>query len=152
MIFDLNLNKMKTFMLSLCMLSILLTISCNKDNNTSPAISTTEVSNTISAGSWRVTYYWDTDHEETANFSGYVFSFAAGNVLTATKTGSTLTGTWSVGNDDSKVKLFLTFTTPVAFVKISDDWQVIERTSTRIKLQDLSGINGGTDYLTFEKN
>jgi hypothetical protein len=143
---------MKTFMLSLCVLSILLTISCNKDNNTSPAISTTEVSNTISAGSWRVTYYWDKDHEETANFSGYVFSFGAGNVLTAIKTGSTVTGTWSVGNDDSKVKLFLTFTTPASFVKITDDWQVIERTSTRIKLQDLSGNSGGTDYLTFEKN
>jgi hypothetical protein len=54
--------------------------------------------------------------------------------------------------DDSKVKLVLSFATPANFVEISDDWQVIERTDSRIKLQDLSGGNGGTDYLTFEKN
>jgi hypothetical protein len=48
--------------------------------------------------------------------------------------------------------LFLSFTTPANFAEISDDWQVTERTAARIKLQDLSGGNGGTDYLIFEKN
>jgi hypothetical protein len=83
---------------------------------------------------------------------GYVFSFGPGNVVTAIKTGSTVSGTWSVITDDSKVKLVLSFATPANFAEISDDWQVTERTATRIKLQDLSGGNGGTDYLTFEKN
>ena len=46
----------------------------------------------------------------------------------------------------------LNFSTPVSFIEISDDWNVIERTDTKIKLQDISGGNGGTDYLTFEKN
>jgi len=29
---------------------------------------------------------------------------------------------------------------------------VIQQSSTLIKLEDVSGGNGGTDYLTFEKN
>ena len=104
------------------------------------------------SGTWKITYYWDTDHEETANYSDYKFAFGSGNILTATKTGSSATGTWTTLLDDSKTKLVLGFSTPASFVEISDDWHVIERTDTRIKLQDISGGNGGTDYLTFEKN
>lgn len=129
--------------------------SCKKDDNdsNSSTITTINLAATASTGTWRVTYYYDTDHEETSNFSGYAFTFAGGNVLTATKAGATtVTGTWATGNDDSKVKLILTFTTPASFAELSDDWHVIERTDTRIKMQDVSGGNGGTDFLTFEKN
>jgi hypothetical protein len=110
------------------------------------------VSNTVTSGTWRITYYWDTDHEETSNYSGYSFTFATGGVLTAVKTGSTVTGTWSTGTDDSKTELVIAFASPASFVEISDDWEVIENTSTKIRLQDVSGGNGGTDLLTFEKN
>jgi hypothetical protein len=71
--------------------------------------------------------------------------------LTASKAGSTITGTWTTLLDDSKTKLILFFSAPASFDEFSDDWHVIERTDTRIKLQDVSGGNGGTDYLTFEK-
>ncbi len=129
--------------------------SCKKDDNTSNSstITTINLAATASTGTWRITYYYDTDHEETSNFAGYAFTFAGGNVLTATKAGSpTVTGTWTTGTDDSKVKLILSFTTPASFSELSDDWHVIERTDTRIKMQDVSGGNGGTDFLTFEKN
>jgi hypothetical protein len=99
MIFDLNMNKMKTLLLSLVGLSISLAVSCNKDSNTTSSISTSEVTNTINSGFWRITYYWDTDHDETANFSGYVFSFGAGNILTAIiNTSPLLPVHWSVGS------------------------------------------------------
>jgi hypothetical protein len=127
-------------------------MGCNNSDNPVTTLSPTDVNNTVSSGTWRITYYWDTDHEETSNFTGYSFLFGPGNVLTATKTGSTVTGTWNTGTDDSKVKLFLVFASPANFAEISDDWHVIERTATRIKLQDVSGGNGGTDLLTFEKN
>jgi hypothetical protein len=48
--------------------------------------------------------------------------------------------------------LVIGFASPASFVEISDDWEVIENTSTKIRLQDVSGGNGGTDLLTFEKN
>lgn len=132
-----------------------LLFSCEKDddNNNNITITPLNISSTLSAGTWRITYYFDTDHEETANYAGYLFTFAGNNVVTATKQGATsATGSWTTGLDDSKVKLVLVFSSPAAFVEISDDWHVTERTDTRIKLQDVSGGNGGTDYLIFERN
>jgi hypothetical protein len=132
--------------------TLFLYISCTKDDNDTSPISTTTVTNTIGSGAWKITYYWDTDHEETTDYSGYNFTFGSGGILTATKTGSAITGSWATGLDDSKTKLILGFSSPASFVEISDDWHVIEITNTKIKLQHVSGGNGGTDYLTFEKN
>ena len=138
--------------LSFVALVFSLLISCSRADDSSSSISTTAVTNTIVSGSWRITYYWDTDHEETSNYNSYSFTFASGGVITASKTGSTVTGSWNTTLDDSKIKLVLSFSTPASFVELSDDWHVIERSDTKIRLQDISGGNGGTDYLTFEKN
>jgi hypothetical protein len=70
------------------------------------------------------------------------------------------TGTWSVtadnGTDDdnpnSDLDFNLAFTTPANFADLTDDWNVVSQTDTKIELIDISGGNGGTDYLTFEKN
>jgi hypothetical protein len=125
--------------------------ACKKEDSNNSNISSGLVNTTLTSGNWKITYYWDTDHEETSNYVNYVFTFNANNVLTAVKTGSTLSGSWNTGTDDSKVKLILNFSSPASFLEISDDWHVIEKTDTKIKLQDVSGGNGGTDYLTFEK-
>lgn len=132
-------------------LTIALFSACKKEDNSS-SITSSNVSSTATTGTWRVTYYWDTNKEETSNFSGYNFTFGSGNILTATKATTSIVGSWTTGTDDSKVKLILNFSSPADFLEISDDWHVIERTDTKIKLQDVSGGNGGTDYLTFEKN
>ena len=143
---------MKKVIFITSVIAVFLFFSCQKDDDNIPAISTTSVTNTITSGTWRITYYWDTDHDETANYNGYNFTFGSGNVLTATKAGASVTGTWTTLSDDSKTKLVIAFSSPELFVEISDDWHVFERTDTRIKLQDVSGGNGGTDLLTFEKN
>ena len=143
---------MKKIKFALIALALIISFSCNQNDNSPVPINTTTVATTVSSGAWRITYYWDTDHDETANFSGYTFTFGGGNILTATKAGTTITGTWTTLFDDSKTKLVLSFSTPANFVEITDDWHVIERTDSKIRLQDVSGGNGGTDYLTFEKN
>ncbi len=140
---------MKRPILYLLIFSSLL-FSCKK-NDTSTTLTTTNITSTITTGNWRVTYYWDTDHEETNNFIGYNFVFNPNGTITATKTTSTINGTWSTLNDDSKIKLILSFASPADFLEISDDWHTIERTDTKIRLQDVSGGSGGTDFLTFEK-
>lgn len=142
--------KKSMSVLLLLVLSVFSLTSCSKDDP--PAISAGNVSNTVTAGTWRITYYFDTNLEETSSFAGYNFTFGSGGVLTAVKSGTTLTGTWSSGTDDSKTKLILLFSSPADFVEISDDWEVIEMTDTIIKLRDVSGGNGGTDLLTFQRN
>jgi hypothetical protein len=46
----------------------------------------------------------------------------------------------------------LFFASPADFADLSDDWDVVSRTDSKVQLIDVSGGNGGTDYLTFEKN
>ena len=141
----------KIFALATIFIALGLT-SCKKDEPSTPNITTSNVTTTVSAGTWRVTYYWDTNRDETANFNGFNFTFGTSNLVSASNSLLTINGTWAIANDDSKIKLILAFTTNANFIEISDDWHVIERTDTKIRLQDISGGNGGTDYLTVEKN
>ena len=133
---------------SLLVFSMVLFSSCKKEDD---VISTTNVSSTLNNGSWRITYFAESGVNKTSNYNGYNFSFGANNVLTAVKNTTTVTGTWTMGTDNSKVKLIIAFTAS-SFDSLSDDWHVLERTDTKIRTQHISGGNGTTDELTFEKN
>lgn len=144
----LNSLKIKT-MKNLLSISILVLVmaasSCKKDDNNSPSIN-----NTVQEGKWKVTLFNDSGNDETNHYTGYEFQFNPDGTITATKTGSTVSGTWSNGNDDSQQKLVLGFSTP-PFDELNSDWHLLEQNSSLIKLEDVSGGNGGTDYLTFSK-
>ena len=155
-----NLKKIK-FSLVIAMLFVLTTSSmCSSDDdNTNPIVNNpTDVINIVNNGTWRITYYYDTDHEETTNFNGYNFTFGASSVLTASNGTNNHSGTWSVtdsnSNDDSisDLDFNIAFSSPAQFEELTDDWEIIEKSTTVIKLKDVSGGNGGTDYLTFTKN
>ena len=134
---------------------------CSDDNDSSNSSDPTPVINTVNQGTWRITFYEDSGVDETTNYSNYIFTFGANNVLTAANT-NTFTGSWSVTSDDSNddspsndldFNIFFTAPAPASFVDdLSDDWDIISYTATKIELVDVSGGNGGTDYLTFEKN
>jgi hypothetical protein len=124
----------------------LLFFSCS-NNSTSITPSTTAF---IEQGNWKITYFEDNSKNETALYSGFVFHFNSNGNVSATSASVTVNGTWSSGNDDSQDKLYLNFTTS-PFDDLSEDWHVVEQNSSTIKLEDVSGGNGGTDYLTFEK-
>lgn len=129
-------------------------VSCSDDTTD---FTTTEVSETVTSGTWKITYFFDTDKEETDHFNGYSFTFNEDGSVEATNGSTTVTGTWSVVNDDddddspSGTEFNLFFSTPENFEDLNDDWDILERTDTRIKLEDESGGNGGTDELVFEK-
>jgi len=135
-------------------------LSCSSDDsNSSGTNSISSVTSVVASGTWKITYYFDTDKEETSNFAGYNFTFGSNGVLTATNGTLTQTGTWSVtdsnSDDDNSISdldFNIAFASPATFNELTDDWEIIERTSTVIKLKDVSGGNGGTDYLTFTKN
>jgi hypothetical protein len=122
---------------------------CEKEDDSSPS-SSNDVSNIVQSGTWKVTYYNDSGNDETSYFSGYSFTFNSNGSVSATNNSSTVSGTWTNGTDDSQSKLYLTFSSS-PFDELSDDWHITEQSSVKIKLEDVSGGNGGTDYLTFEK-
>jgi hypothetical protein len=156
-----NLKKIK-FSIFLAMLFMLTTSSmCSSDDTPTPTSSVnnpSDVINIVNNGTWKITYYYDTDHEETTAFNNYLFTFGASNVLTASNGTNNYSGTWSItdsnSNDDSLSNLdfSIAFGSPAQFLKITNDWEIVEKSATLIKLRDVSGGNGGTDYLTFTKN
>ncbi len=130
--------------------------SCKKDDSGASASASASAlalstNTTVSTGTWRISYFFD-DADETSNYAGYSFTFGPGGVVTAVRTGSTVTGTWGTGFDDSRAKLVLAFTAPNDFLELNEDWHILERSDTKIRMQHISGGNGGTDFLTFEKN
>jgi len=138
-----------------------LAMSCDKDDddNQQQESDLSQIENTAQNGNWRVTYFYDSDKVETDHFNGYVFSFNANGSLVAVNGSTTITGTWSVtdsnssdddgGSSDTDFNIF--FASPPDFEDLSDDWDIVSVTNSKIELTDVSGGNGGTDFLTFEK-
>ncbi len=131
---------------------------CSSDDNSAFNVSQTDMINTVSSGTWRVTLYNDSGTIRTSNFTGYNFTFATNSSITATNGINTYSGTWSIidtnSNDDNLYDLDfnIAFSAPTNFADITDDWHILSKTATKIEFIDVSGGNGGTDYLTFEKN
>ena len=138
-----------------------LAMSCDKDddNNQPQETDVTQVINTAQNGNWRVTYFYDSVKVETDHFNGYTFSFNENGSLVAVNGSTTITGTWSVtdsnssdddgGSSDTDFNIF--FASPADFEDLSDDWDIISVSNSKIELTDVSSGNGGTDFLTFEK-
>ncbi|WP_353087470.1 hypothetical protein [Flavobacterium sp.] len=151
-------KKLKILMLLYLVFLVNVASMCSNDDNPSSSVNQTMVINTVSSGTWRITLYNDSGTIKTNQFTGYNFTFGPSNVLTATNGTQTYTGVWSVtdsnGNDDSMDDLDfnIAFTAPANFLELTYDWDIQSRTDTKIELIDVSGGNGGTDYLTFEKN
>jgi hypothetical protein len=137
--------------------------ACDDDSNDgrSSNAKIEEVENVSASGQWRITYFEDSGNDETGKFGGYIFEFDSGNALTATNGSSNPSGTWSVvdddrGDDDNNngyddIDFNIAFTTPADFQELSEDWEIISITASKIELRHVSGGNGGTDLLTFEK-
>lgn len=134
--------------------------SCSSDDDSNPSTTNptaTDVTNTVTSGTWRITSYLDSGQDETADFAGYNFTFGTNNVLTATNGTNNYSGIWSVTNDDDSANdldfdILFSAPAPTSFQDLSDDWDIVERTATKLRVRDVSGGNGDTDYLTFEKN
>lgn len=154
-------KKFNLGLLFLMSITLLSTTCSSGDDDDNPADNTAQIeniNNTAESGDWIITYYFDTDSEETSDYNGYIFTFENTGTLTASNGTNTFTGTWSVtdsnSNDDSSddIDFNILFSSPPDFEELSDDWEIITYNSSKIELTDVSGGNGGTDFLTFEKN
>ena len=143
----------------------LLTASCTSNdddgsNNNNNAQQIAAIENTAESGTWRITSCIDSGQNETNDFSGYNFTFMANGTLMASDGNNTMNGTWSVtdsgSNDDSSddidFNMFFNVSEDDPFEDLNDDWDVVSYSDTQINLIDISGGNGGTDTLTFQKN
>lgn len=145
--------KLLTHML-VCLLALTAFGSCNKDDDATQ----TTIENNIQSGTWKIVKFVDSGTDETNHFSGYDFTFMSSGVLKASNGTQSYEGTWSItdsnSDDDSQDDLDfnINFNLSNDFEDLNDDWDFISHSSAVIELKDVSGGNGDTDYLTFEKN
>ena len=145
---------MKTILLSIGLLTM--ASACSKWQNNQQQI--TKIS---TDGTWIISSYIDDGDDETNDFSTFRLNFLTGGVLNGTdllsSSSSPYEGTWSLtdsnSNDDSldDLDFNMNFNVGNKLDDLSDDWDIISYTDTEIKLIDVSGGGGGTDYLTLTK-
>jgi len=123
--------------------------SCTEGNEGN--IDDTALVQALATGDWYVTYYFD-DIDETTDFDGFVFNYSADGTATATNLGGTTNGSWSTSSgDETPLELNLNYGTASPLDGLAEDWDVLEVTSEIIRLKDISGGDGSTDFLTFER-
>lgn len=139
-------------------------ISCSKDDNNTPINDTSaeiqQTRNLMISSDWIITNFNDSGQNETSNFNGYNFVFNMDGSLVATNGSNVVNGTWSIvddssnddSNDNDDIDFNIFFSSPDEFNELSEDWNIVSESDTRIELIHVSGGNGGTDQLTFEKS
>ncbi len=132
----------------------------NPNNNSQQIAAMNDIAQ---SGSWRITNFNDSGQNETSDFNGYNFTFNSDGSIVAANGSNNMTGTWSITDDsnssddsisDDDIDFNIFFSVPDSnnFEDLNDDWDILSITATKIDLIDISGGNGGTDLLTFEKN
>lgn len=148
-------HNMKTILCSLGLL--VLAASCSKWQSNQKQI--TKIS---TDGTWIVSSYIDDGDDETNDYTNYRFVFLEDGTLNATdllsSNSNPYVGSWSLtdsnsSDDDSldDLDFNINFNLNNVLDELSDDWDIISYTDTEIKLVDVSGGGGGTDYLTLTK-
>ena len=153
------------FFLITLMIGLLVVTGCSSDDTTTidNAALIKQIEDTIESGTWHITSYVDSGQNETNDYTGYNFTFNANGTLTASNGSNTINGTWSVteddddsnddnSNDDNDVDFNISFTSPPNFEELSDDWDIMSISNTKMELIDVSGGSGETDSLSFTKN
>ncbi len=126
----------------LLLLSTLIACDDNSSDNTTTLDDTLTTTN-----GWKVTYFWDKDKDDTSKFQGYTFFFETGGIFKAFKNGVTTTGTWKIGSNGNKL-IINTGVSVKPLEELNDDWLIIEKSNTRIKLKDDNDTHD--EFLNFE--
>jgi|JI7StandDraft_1071085.scaffolds.fasta_scaffold01207_16 hypothetical protein len=130
----------------------LLATSCTKDDNSNNNSGNNNANVTPAAGQWKISYFFD-KQEETSNYTGYTFDFAANGTLTTQGNGQTYTGTWQTNVDDSKDKFVINYTgtVPSTLQELEEDWLILVIDNNLMHFEHTSGGNGDTDVVKFVK-
>lgn len=150
-------NQAQTVLLG--MITLMTMFSCQEEDNPMIPSNPETVENILLTGDWEITLFIDSGNEETNHFNGYTFDFQDNGSLVAQNGLMTREGIWNIttdnsGDDDdqSDLDFNIQFGGNDDFEELDDDWDIVSQSNTKIELIDISGGNGGTDFLTFEKN
>lgn len=108
----------------------------------------TTLATTLTSGTWSVISYIDKGEDKTTLFAAYAFTFNSDGTVQATDD-TPVNGSWI--ETDGGSELTLDFGLNVPLDEFNDSWDVIQLSDTRVELRDVSGGDGQTSTLIFEK-
>ncbi len=122
-----------------------------------PLLNELTVTNRMANGTWKITKLVHENTTKTTDYNGVSFEFDAISVMVNNTGTLPVAGGWGVTDEGFEGAPELVFTMALTsveprFITISEDWDIIESTATRLKLKDENLDTNTTDYLTFEKN
>jgi hypothetical protein len=132
-------------------------LSCetSDDEMGNTGISLTEIKANAESGTWTVSLFEEEGIDETSDFTGFGFTFNSGGVLSAVDGDNSITGAWSITSDDDTnedaIEFNIFFASPLNFAELSEDWDIVSYSDTRIELKDIGEGDDSTDRLIFEK-
>lgn len=140
-------------MLIMLSFAVMFSACSTEDDDDNNNLNNSEIVNVAQSGTWRISSFIDSGEDETNDFNGYSFTFGDNNVLTATNNSNSQIGTWSVtGSSSPDFNIFFPVPESNPFEDLNDDWDIVNISNSTISLIDVSGGNGGTDTLVFQKN
>ncbi|MBO0343343.1 MAG: hypothetical protein VX798_13565 [Bacteroidota bacterium] len=112
----------------------------------------TEIRNIAMGGPWNVALYQEGEVDMTASYAGMDFDFSTMYQIEVSVNADPIAnGLWRVLRDsDEGLKFYINFDTGDDLADLTDDWQIVSVTATRIELKDVSD-DGSVDTLVFEK-
>ena len=112
-----------------------------------------DVDASIVQGEWKITFFQEDLNNETSDFTDYRFVFNENGTVAVHPGALTVvySGTWDMKRDDNHVDFMLDFGTQELLEELNDDWEIESNSETKLELKDISGGDGSTDWLTFEK-
>lgn len=134
------------FVFGICLAALSWHLACK--NSTDPL----GPSPSVTAGEWKVSYYFDRSDKTTA-YAGYTFDFKIGGGLLARSSTQSWNGTWSTTCDDSAPKLCLSFdpSAPSLLRELAEDWLILSISDSLMRLEHRSGGGGDTEVLHFTR-
>lgn len=149
--------KREKFYTAIFLMMSLWFVACetSDDEMGTSEIDVMDVQATVISGTWIITLFEEEGLDETSDFSGFSFTFNEGGVLRADSGDNSISGAWSITSDDDDsqedIDFNLFFSSPTNFAELSEDWDIVSYSDTRIELRDVSDDDSTIDRLVFEK-
>ena len=125
---------MNTLQKILLAVIILLAFACKKKETTGKT-----VSETLSDGSWKVSFYQVSTIDHTSEFAGYTLVFKTDNTLSATNGSGSTGGTWNYDSNLLKFNMTIGSTTPLT--NLSKDWLIVLMKDDEVIFDEDSTVN-----------
>lgn len=142
----------------------LMSSTCSNDddeNNGNSNVDLQELTVISTTGTWHISNFVDDGQDETYHFTNYSFTFSPDGNVVAENGSTSITGMWSIGDDNSSdddsssdvdFNLFFNVSESSEFEDLNDDWDIVNYSESTITLTDVSGGDGSVDNLVFTKN